>query len=500
MRLAPVALALAVAAPARATPLAVDAGTTVVHVRCDGGPLELFGRAGGALVPRGRIVVPAGAGVASCARRPHGVTLEDARGQAVLSVWRRAPGVVAIEAAAGTVSLDGLGLRAGLVPSFAGTDLRWEPRGRSGTLYVPALGAFVGLAGDEDALVTLAWDSGAPLALTATGEAFDHAAALGRVYVGVSSHRGIWHRQRLEPAWAERRVALDWSPPFGARWLAHVDIAPEKLGWAFELPSRRKQGYGQHVRGKYHWPFWTSRGVTYAHFEKKLPPEGDALFYFLERGAPGVPAPVELVRRALGVEGADAALGLRPDERALGAGVCHTLRGLGALIDAGRAADEPERVARAARHVGDFISGVRARLVEFEAFFAALKARLAAAPPEVRAEAQRIAAEIDRAEAERAVLQPVYDRPLAEVRALTERLRAAAMTGAHGFRGLDKQCRRIAGAQDDLCARMGLAVLRLVEVAARAGERSPAAARLAQDVIRDARRILRRPTRWEAHR
>jgi hypothetical protein len=125
-----------------------------------------------------------------------------------------------------------------VVPDFFGNDMVFGlPVGDVGRLGLPAENFLINLIPDQNAAVVCAWQ---PRNLEAWAVIFGHTARgvsikdtkkwLGataiqcirdaRIWVAFLEGSGLWHERAIGPADEGKTVALDWRPPFSAKWRA----------------------------------------------------------------------------------------------------------------------------------------------------------------------------------------------------------------------------------------------------------------------------------------
>ena len=90
---------------------------------------------------------------------------------------------------------------------------------------------------------------------------------------------------------------------------------------------------------------------------------------------------------------------------------------------------------------------------------------------------------------------------LDEVRRWTHQIKVLAVDNPEQnltlVKELTQQCRNVAGTQDDLARQLSVATIRVMEEAARLGTASPQHVRIAEQMIKRCRNVLRQPTWWE---
>ena len=197
-------------------------------------------------------------------------------------------------------------MEAALVPSFVGDDLIFESRDypTAKTLALPSEHVLLGLLKGEGSTLVMTWQevsASVRLALNGSSAGIQAASVTGArsLSLGVLDAPGIWRREQLEPSLLERDVAISWRPPFPAVWL--TQLYEDEVKTTFELRRDKEETWRGGV-GSYTYPFWYSSGKAILSLGKKVPPEGEALIYCLERSddtPASVLTPVDVVRRTL---------------------------------------------------------------------------------------------------------------------------------------------------------------------------------------------------------
>jgi len=179
----------------------------------------------------------------------------------------------------------------GMVPSFIGTDLLYDPRKcPADRVYIPSMNFYVGLVKGNDCVMVGVWPPGGQcvsLGLKGAGEerVIDSLAIdldQRSLYLSWLAGANIWHCERLKETYLERDTVIGWQRPFDAKWIGRFFIKSEGINYPFYFRQGQSGLWGRFMRDQYSCPFWFDKEKTYVHFEKKFPPEGEALIYYLE--------------------------------------------------------------------------------------------------------------------------------------------------------------------------------------------------------------------------
>jgi hypothetical protein len=131
---------------------------------------------------------------------------------------------------------------------------------------------------------------------SATGLSFEGGKGL---FLAVLEAPGIWHRVKLASDYLERDVTLSWKPPYPAIWL--TQLYEDEVQTTFEFRGEKEETWRGGV-GSYDFPTWFSGGKTMLRLGKKIPPEGEAVIYCLERSDEtprSVVTPIDVVSQTL---------------------------------------------------------------------------------------------------------------------------------------------------------------------------------------------------------
>lgn len=500
-------------------------------VRPSDGELVVYALKGGTLQPRGDIVPSVAFNGAKCAltvaNGRTGIVVSAGNGDQSYTAWLLPTGVIRIEAHhVPRFQVRQCQLRYGLLPSFVGTDIEYDPTAlpRVSSVSIPSTQWFVGLREGHDSMLVAVWDSqsqAVSLGLNGAGER-RHIATLsinteqGGFALSYVEHRNLWHQETLQDDWLEAYAPINWQRPFPARWMAHCLVTPggtpsfrePDMEYSFPIADAKTRLWGVWFEDWNHYPFYFDGSQTMFHFEKSFVPTGRALIYFLEPAAADLYSPCEIVEQVLGKAKAQAlfdfgANQLRklkystPDKFMYDRPVCATTTHLSHIPHAEKATVG----INLATHLYEFIRDIRTRVNEYSAYFAQLRTELnhdASANPALRDYVAPLEAMVTEAQAQ---ARRIYATPLALAKTRTEAMKVRLRQGqGDGFNCGNLDVRGIAGAQDDLTRRDDRLVLRLYQVAAQTCGDSPAKAAIATKIWDESRAILRRPCRWEPRR
>jgi hypothetical protein len=417
-------------------------------------------------------------------------------------------------------------LRYGLLPSFVGTDILYEPMKMQGSnqFQIPSTQWLVGLVDGHDAMLVAVWESGAQeVSLGLSGEGKNRlidSLTIATTNAGFSlslvEHTNIWHREPLNEEWLAQYVPIAWQRPFEARWMCQFFVRPAtkptfrqpNLDYSFPVASAKTRHWGIWFEDTNFYPFYFDGLRTILHFDKTYVPNGDALIYFLEPAAADLYSPCEIVEQALGREKALAlfdfdASRLRklnystPDEFMYDRPVCATTTRLTKI----KQEDKATVGVNLATHLYEFIREIRGRLDQYGVFFGQMHDYLETqkkAQPELTDYLDELEKMVTDAQFKS---NAIYATPLPAVQEKTEDIKKLLLEGTNdGFDFGKLDCRPTAGSQDDLCRHYNRFVMRLVQTAAQKCGDSPQKAAIARHIWDESRVILQRPTRWESRR
>jgi len=521
---------------AASTPPVLASASLVAAIDGQQSVISLYGRQGNRLAKRGDVAWDGGRRFANynLVRSEKGARLgaeiRSSDNRVLATLYLAPDGILEIQPGEEKdLTIGNARLKYGIVPSLIGTDFVYTAQsGTSGgssasnRCYLPSMNLFVGLVEGNDSMLVGVWPPGqqvASLRTTGSGstkgiDAFSLQTGGRSFYLALLERPHIWHSEPLQADYLERDTLIGWRRPFEAKWIGRFHVASEEIDYPFYFRDARVELWGRPIRSWFWWPVWFDGQRTMIHFEKRFPPKGDLLIYYLEKhperpAGTAILSPVEVLQQALGRQEAARLLDLAGiEERPVvshGLCVCEMTSRLQRFFDAGREVQEQAQIARYADDVLTFISHVRQRLLEFRDFAAQtrrlLKAR-AADEPKVADAASRLLGLLDEFEGVYQGAMP--SASLGEVRQWTAEFNTLAREVRPGndkkFDAVAEKCRSVSGNQDDLVRDLSVLAIRLAEKAAQEAVQSPEHAALARDVIARTRQILRNPTPLEVRR
>lgn len=434
-------------------------------------------------------------------------------------------GIVEIEPAE---NMKGISLRSpieyGVVPSFIGDDLIYNPKEypSANTLRVPSENFLLGLLeGKNDALV-VTWPDGKQRVNFALGgeatktrliESIDIDNDGKSVYLAILSAPGIWHSEELTPSYLEKDVASTWKRPFPAKWVTQLYEAGVKTRFAFKESKQERIWRG--VAGSYVYPAWFSENGACYHLSKKIPPQGESVVYFVDRGAAGdsVLAPTDVLKTTLGRQTANRILDiagrkLRTHHRRGAAGVrractCGCTEAIQAIFEAHQEADRSEYVDGAVDDMVYFVRRHVERLNEYRAFAADLMEFI----DQARKSSPELKPFLDGIEATTREIPQEYENQRENMKTLDYADELARKTKAltqkkdpanlPAYLELGKQWRDMGGTQDSVLGLYHSVTRRLYQEAGYGCAEQPKAVKIAQEIRKRCRACLRNPDGYE---
>ncbi len=408
-------------------------------------------------------------------------------------------------------------MRYALVPSLVGTDLLFDPVNfpPDGVSYLPSLNIVVGLQEGAGGMLVGVWPPGKQTVKAEAGkasgrqriESLQLTTAGQPVYLSFIEHPGIWHAQPLRKEYLEKDTPIAWQRPFEARWVGRFFIDSDGYDFPFYFLAERHKLWGRYIRGWFYYPVWFDGQKTMVHFEKKFPPFGDLLIYYLDTYDDSHTAsPVGIMQQSLGKDVAAKLLDFEGTKELTLLEHRNAVCAMTYKIEACFAGEPDARpwpeVRPYADDIATFILLIRQRVFQFDKFAADLADLLLAEQkkqPEL-ADALTPCEDI-LVEIRGIAADDLPDVSLATVRGWTDAVKQltpdAEKNNLAIVKALTQKCRSVAGTQDDMARNLSVVTIGLMEEAARMGTTSPKHVHLAEQIIARCRAILRAPTWWE---
>ena len=356
--------------------------------------------------------------------------------------------------------------------------------------------------GDQLARVRVSEKNG-----TRTIESFELGTAAQPVFISFLDHPNIWHAERLREEYLETDTAIAWQKPFEARWIGRFFVDSDGYDFPFYFLAERHKLWGRCIRGWHYYPVWFDGDRTMVHFEKKFPPVGELLVYYLDTyDGREQPSPIGVMQKSLGKDVAAQLLDFEGTQEQVllehHNAVCAMTYKIESCFAREPGAPPLAEVKQYADDIATFIRLIRERVFQFDQFAAEIQDLL-------QAEQKKQAALADSLEPCEEILAEIRDIAaddlpnvsLEEVRDWTAAIQQltpdAGQKSLAAVKALTQHCRSVAGTQDDMARNLSVVTIRLMEEAARMGTASPGHVRLAEQIITRCRSILRQPTWWE---
>lgn len=408
-------------------------------------------------------------------------------------------------------------LRYALVPSLVGTDLLYDPDSLpAGELsYLPSLNMVVGLQEGGAGMLTAVWPPGDQLARvrvkdqgdTPIIESFEMNTAGRPIFIRFINHPSIWHAERLRDEYLETDTPIEWQRPFDARWIGRFFVDSDGYDFPFYFLAERHKLWGRYVRGWFYYPLWFDGDKTMVHFEKKFPPVGDLLVYYLDTYDDSTQvSPVGVMQKSLGRDVAASLLDFEGTREQVllehRNAVCAMTYKIEACFERDPEAAPWAEVKQYTDDIATFIRLIRERVYQFDRFAADLHELLQAEQKKQPALAESLKpCEEILAEIRDIVAGDLPETSLVEVGRWTGSIKELTpddkKQNLATVKALTRKCRSVAGTQDDMARNLSVVTIRLMEEAARMGTASLQHVRVAEQIIQRCRRILRQPTWWE---
>jgi hypothetical protein len=408
-----------------------------------------------------------------------------------------------------------------ILPSFVGDDLIYDPKDYPSavSLALPSEHLLLGLLKGEGGVLVMTWQEAVPslrldLSRADPGsksiEAVSFMGGKG-VSLALLEAPGIWHREKLGPAFFERDVAIEWKPPFSAVWL--TQLYEDELKTTFEFQDEKQEHWRGGI-GSYTLPAWFSDGKAMLSLGKQIPPEGEAIIYCLERDwhtPEETLTPIDIAQRTLAggvlidlldVAGRPTWWPMRPDA-ALGGETCNVTDALKEIFDAGEEVQKQLFVRGGAQDMIFHLAVMLDRNGRYYPFATDMVAYLdaqAKAKPELTPYLQEL-----RGIAEQMIT--LYDntrdslKDMAYARDLEAKTIALAAEHRPGnpqrFWDLKQEWIGVGGAAEELSRREHTLARKLHQLAAYRAAESPAAIPIAEQIRARTRQCLERPDSYE---
>ncbi|UCC41108.1 MAG: hypothetical protein JSV96_06690 [Candidatus Aminicenantes bacterium] len=411
----------------------------------------------------------------------------------------------------------------GIVPSFIGDDLIFNPREypSMNRLCIPSENLFLGLLKGGNNVLVVTWPEGKQqMKLVLDNEqaeprlieSVDFSNDGKSIYLAILSAPGIWHKEQLLPSYLERDVAINWKRPFPAKWITQLYEAGVKTTFTFR---ESRDNIWRGVIGRYTYPVWFGGEKVFYRLSKKIPPKGESLIYFLERrDTPvSVSTPVDIMKETLGRQTCEAILDLegrklRSHHRRGGAGVrraatCGCTEAIQVVFEAGQEVEKKEYVEGAVDDMVFFVTRHVERINEYQDFAREMMNFLnlnRQSNPDMKsfidnmeAITQEILQEYNRQRENMKTLE--YADELAhKTKALTQKKDPGNLSA---YMDLSGKWRGMGGAQDELIAKSHSLPRKLFQEAGYSCVNRPQAVEIAQEIRRRCRRCLRNPDGYE---
>lgn len=437
-------------------------------------------------------------------------------GASCSAAFRLATGDVLLEARAGAgtarLALRG-GIRYVVVPDYFGDDMVLGANAsEGGRVGLPAENLLLSLMEGGDSIVMCVWTSSernADLVLTGAGgkRAISGCEVEWRegesIWVAVLEGAGIWHDRALAAGDAGRDLALDWQPPFPAKWRG--DLVGEDgvcESWEFvDRQERERQGgpptaaesacpcyldsAGAHVR-----PHTSAPGVP-------RPDQNLVVVYPMDRDR-ATPltrfCPVDVMRNALGVGPCQYILELEGFAEGDAATAAEVTRWIEKQFEKKKDAEQSAAIKQRLEQMVSHMASAQARIEQYGGLArqvqAVCKGQEASAAADTARRLVKIALDMERNIADS---RPAMATP-AHVRGLADSVLASVGQGRPltEVQAVGEELRLIGAAQDGTLSRCRLAARRLKQECRTAASGDPRAADLVAAVREQTEKLLQK--------
>ncbi len=412
----------------------------------------------------------------------------------------------------------------GIVPSFIGDDLIFNPREypSMNRLYIPSENLFLGLLKGQNDVLVVTWPDGKQQMNLLLGneqrdqrliESVDFSNDGKSIYLAILSAPGIWHKEELLPSYLERDIAVNWQRPFPAKWVTQLYEAGVQTTYKFRESRLNRIWRG--VIGSYSYPVWFSGENAFYRLGKKVPPKGESIIYFLERkNTPtSVSTPVDIMKRTLGRQTCDTILDvagrkLRTHHRRGSEGIrractCGCTEAIQVVFEANEEVENKQYVNEAVDDMVYFVRRHMERINEYQDFASNmidfLNLTRKSTPDlkpfldSIESTAQEIIQEYSRQKEDIKTLE-YADELSRKTKALTRKKNPGNLST---YMDLSKKWREMGGAQDNLLAQCHTLTRKLFQEAGYGCADQPKAIEVAKEIRRRCRECLRNPDGYE---
>jgi hypothetical protein len=509
----------------------VQARNLVGSVRSSDGALLLYGIQPAGLKARCVIVPSPALPSAKCTlvreKERTGLRVSSKNGDHAYTAWFTSKGLLRIEPTqVSKFRVKNCQLRYGLLPSFVGTDICYAPAKMEGgpEFNIPSTQWFVGLGEGRDNMLVAVWEKDSQavsVGLSGQGkrriiDSLSIDTSESGFWLSLVEHDNLWHEEPLKEDWLSEYVPISWQSPFPANWTSHFFVTTggrpsfrtPNMEYSFPIAYAKTRMWGVWFEDWNHYPFFFDGQRAVFHFEKTFVPNGEAIIYFLRPAAADLFSPCEILEQALGSDKAAELLDFdanqlrklkysTPDKFMYDRPVCATTTRLSKI----KQGEKPTVGVDLATHLYEFIREIRGRVDQYGSFFDEMNNYLVKEESS-HAELREYIAELQGMVKEaQSKAKGIYATPLSEVQKKTDSMKVLLKEGkGDGFDCGSLDVRNTAGDQDDLCRRYNRLILRLTQTAALKCGDSHEKALIAKHIWDESRRVLRRPTRWEARR
>ncbi len=388
-------------------------------------------------------------------------------------------------------------------------------------LSIPVENCFVGLLEGEDTELVMTWPKGKQQLKLRPANDPQGRRVIGSVdfdndgqslFLAALRATGIWHREQLKPTYLEKEVALTWKKPFAAKWKTQLTEADVRTTFAFrESKSQIWRG----VPGSYNYPVWFDGDNAVYHLNKKVPPKGESIIYFLEGQdtPPSLATPVDVLRATLGRQMSDPILDvagrkLRTHHRRGGDGVhractCGCTEAIQAIFEAGQEVAKKDYVKDALGDMNYFVECHVSRIDEYRRFADEMIQFLHAkqtASPELKPFLESLEQIVQQIPQEYGVQKENMKSPEHASELTRQTMALTANQGTNNvaaYMELLKAWRAMGGAQDYVVALCHTITRKLFQEAGYGCVSDPKAVAVAQEIRARCRQALRNPDGYE---